>query len=458
MEKIQLLIIGLDIHDPRIIGIPTNPIATPTPNVTVVAASCNQVTLDVTPVWFEQVKTPPADKIRFPVYHNKNSIVDTRIYDCLATYRSMKKEGQSIDFVSEPFQPSVSNAELLVVVLNEFMYTLGSRITFTKKHFQYDDSDYRTACGIGNLSSIHSMINSEENLQTAKFKLHLKLNYDDVTSSAKTLHDFTINLINDLTSTINCKKEFFRVFSITRASSINVDIGLTTPDHKITYHLAEQLRSEFNHQTNAKQKKVLRYLFSELYTYKWEAAVNYLQLQTSDFDPRYNRDYPNAHEEKRGNRPYYFPQGWFRHALKVIDKYPEDQVWLGMNNSPNEWCVAYHGTQPMAVKPIMNTGLEHRFVKADVCREQAKQQMPSIPDAAGLYVATHCEGGASCYTRPGFTVEGPPGTFQTYHVAFQCRVKNGKFTEHKDPVNVGLALRVFDEKAIRPYGLLLKAT
>ncbi|CAF3191249.1 unnamed protein product, partial [Rotaria sp. Silwood2] len=181
-----------------------------------------------------------------------------------------------------------------------------------------------------------------------------------------------------------------------------------------------------------------------------ETAPTFLQLQESDFDPRFNRNYANAQEEKRGGRPYHFPQGWYRHALKVEDKYPNDKAWLGMNNSPGEWIVAYHGTKPGVVKSIIDTGLQHKFVTADACKAAAEQD-PRIPKVKGLYVATHCEGGASIYTGSGTRIEGPAGTFKTYHTVFQCRVENNKFTEHTGPVNVGLALRVFDEKAIRPY-------
>jgi hypothetical protein len=369
----------------------------------------------------------------------------------------MKNKGQPIDFVAQPFTPAVDNTETVVVVLNELAQQLGARLTFTEKAFEYDDSDYRTACGVGNLGSIHSMIAAGDNLQTAKFKLHLKLNYDEVTSSAQTLQNFTVSLINDLVAYIGCKKEFIRVFSVSRASSINVECGITTPNIEETKKLAEQLKHALNHLSPKQQKDILQYLIPEKYDYKWEAALTFLQLQESDFDPRYNRDYPHAQEEKRGGRPYYFPQGWYRHALKVEGKYPNDRVWLGMNNSPGEWLVAYHGTKAGVVKNIIGTGLQHKFVTADACKAEAKIQRPTIPDVKGLYVATHCEGGASIYTGNGFKIEGPQGTIKTYHIVFQCRVENDKFTEHKEPVRVGLALRVFDEKAIRPYGLLLKA-
>ncbi|CAF5101602.1 unnamed protein product, partial [Rotaria sp. Silwood1] len=283
--------------------------------------------LVVTPAWYEPVKSPDADKVRLPVHYNKDSPTDVLTFQCLSTYRSMKNKDQMIDFIAEPFVATTDNTETLIVVLNELAEELGARLSFTEKAFQYDNSDYRTACGI--------------------------------------------------------------------------------------------------------------------------------ELQESDLDSRYNRDYPDAQEEMRGGRPYYFPQGWYRHALKVDDKYSNDHVWLGMSNSPGEWSVAYHGTAAGAVKSIVKGGLKHDFVTTDACKDAAKLQRPSIPDVKGLYVATHCEGGAAEYAS-NFEIKDSSGTIREYQVVFQCRVENDQFTEHQGPVSIGLALRVFNEKAIRPYGILLK--
>jgi hypothetical protein len=242
---------------------------------------------------------------------------------------------------------------------------------------------------------------------------------------------------------------------VSRVSSVLVGFGITTPQPIETKKVAESLKQELNHISPSQRQDIFQYLFPEHYDYKLEPALAFLQLQESDFEPRYNRDYPHAKVETRGGYPYYFPQGWYRHALKVIDKYPGDQVWLGMDNSPGEWAVAYHGTKSRGARGIVDQGLLHSFVSEDVCKNDAMQQYPWIPDVKGLYVATHCEGGASGYAT-SFKVKDSTGATKAYKVVFQCRVEPGKFTEHKSPVKVGMAWRVFDEKAIRPYGLLLK--
>ena len=66
------------------------------------------------------------------------------------------------------------------------------------------------------------------------------------------------------------------------------------------------------------------------------------KLRKDQLDPRGNRNDGWGEGENRGGRPYNPPIGWNGIGLKVLDKYG-DNTWLGRNNSPGEWCVAYHG-------------------------------------------------------------------------------------------------------------------
>ena len=66
------------------------------------------------------------------------------------------------------------------------------------------------------------------------------------------------------------------------------------------------------------------------------------KLSKNQLDSRGNRKSGWGVNELRGNKPYYPPLNWTGIGLKVMDKY-ENNIWLGMNNSPGEWCVAYHG-------------------------------------------------------------------------------------------------------------------
>ena len=88
--------------------------------------------------------------------------------------------------------------------------------------------------------------------------------------------------------------------------------------------------------------------------------MKYLKLQRSDLEPRSNRDYrgfPLTTVEPCGGYPYHFPIGWYRHGLRVLDKYEGDQRWIGQVNGSEEWIVAYHGTQAGAASRIVDKGL-----------------------------------------------------------------------------------------------------
>ncbi len=159
--------------------------------------------------------------------------------------------------------------------------------------------------------------------------------------------------------------------------------------------------------------------------------------------------------EQRGSLPYYFPIGWYRHALKVVDKFPDDKLWLGKDNVDGEWAVAFHGTKGIAVKGIKEKGL--LITKFDAKREEAVEQRGTSFDKPGLYVATHCTGGAHPqYTAP-FDIQQSPDVVEKFRVVFQCRVKPGAYTTHRSPVVKGHAWRFVDTDAIRPYGILVKS-
>jgi hypothetical protein len=158
--------------------------------------------------------------------------------------------------------------------------------------------------------------------------------------------------------------------------------------------------------------------------------------------------------EERGGLPYFLPIGWFRHALNVVDKYPNDQRWIGSSNAEGEWAVAFHGTRAGAVKGIREKGL--LITTRDAMKSEAVQQGGKHFDQAGLYVATLCNGGAHPrYTEP-FTVPSARGAAEPFRVVFQCRVKPGVYTAHGSPVDQGEAWRFVDPDAIRPYGILIK--
>jgi hypothetical protein len=211
-------------------------------------------------------------------------------------------------------------------------------------------------------------------------------------------------------------------------------------------------------QSGLRKDKILRYVQPAHYDYRWQSVLSYLQLKPSDFDPNHNFDYTQSglpKEQMRGNEPYYLPIGWYRHGLNVKDKYGNDNVWLGSNNSDGEWPVGFHGTHSGAVGSIAQKGLAVGTAKRDAMQDEAIEQLGPSAKGTGLYLATYCNGGSyPQYTQP-FTVTTDQKT-EKFCVVFQCRVRPKSYSVHTRCVKDGKAWRVVDPTAIRPYGLLLK--
>jgi len=92
-----------------------------------------------------------------------------------------------------------------------------------------------------------------------------------------------------------------------------------------------------------------------------------VKLSRNQLDPEGNRNDGWGIGEQRGGKDYYPPKdGWNGIGLKVRGKYDKgDDTWLGMSNSPGEWCVAYHGVgrrkNPEEVKRIVVNIFNDKF-------------------------------------------------------------------------------------------------
>ncbi|XP_019737345.1 metabotropic glutamate receptor 8-like isoform X2 [Hippocampus comes] len=88
------------------------------------------------------------------------------------------------------------------------------------------------------------------------------------------------------------------------------------------------------------------------------------------FDSQYDFDFSNLKDTRtyyRGGEVYRRPCGWLRFALKVWDKYPDGNVWLGERghgtttcSKPGEWPVSYHGTTKNGARAIIVTNYQWR--------------------------------------------------------------------------------------------------
>ncbi|KAM6926621.1 uncharacterized protein PEZ65_010116 [Lycodopsis pacificus] len=167
-------------------------------------------------------------------------------------------------------------------------------------------------------------------------------------------------------------------------------------------------------------------------------------------DPGFNYDFSNLKDTEkysRGGEEYKRPYGWQRFGLKVLDEY-EDNTWLGNMNretesASGEWPVSYHGTKDpeRSVKGI----IEDHYKPGD--RDKHGRGIYSTPD---IKIASED------YARE-FSSKG-----DKYKVIMQNRI-NPKYRvicPEKDywlvRVEDDANARAIVQRAIRPYGLLLR--
>ena len=86
-----------------------------------------------------------------------------------------------------------------------------------------------------------------------------------------------------------------------------------------------------------------------------------LQINAECLASEFDHDFTNRHDRgkkfTRGGYPYERPCGSYRIALKVKDKFGNDNTWLGMKgDEPNEWPVSYHGTAQNNAQTIAEEG------------------------------------------------------------------------------------------------------
>ncbi|RXN22300.1 hypothetical protein ROHU_021056 [Labeo rohita] len=175
------------------------------------------------------------------------------------------------------------------------------------------------------------------------------------------------------------------------------------------------------------------------------------------FDPKFDFDFTNMSESKsdkcaRGGEPYKRPYGWMRFALKVRNKYPDGNAWLGTRgwrsrSVPGEWPVSYHGTGLQGAEGIVQS----HFKAGD--RRAYGRGIYSTPDISV----------AEAYaTSKKFTSQK---NGKTYKVIMQSRVnpQKRKIIKGKNywlvPIPEGTSAekeKEIVESSIRPYGLLLK--
>ena len=176
------------------------------------------------------------------------------------------------------------------------------------------------------------------------------------------------------------------------------------------------------------------------------------KLARNQLDPRGNRNDGWGVGECRGGKPYNPPIGWNGIGLKVFDKYGNN-TWLGMNNSPGEWCVAYHGVganqAPKDVKKVTNLIYNGSFKKGS---GQVHKNCNDIHHYSKKV-------GEGVYCTPNVsTAEGYAGISdvngKNYKTVLMVRVKPSAIRQCTCEKDYWVVNGTIDE--IRPYRILYK--
>ncbi|XP_062276697.1 uncharacterized protein LOC133981853 [Scomber scombrus] len=170
------------------------------------------------------------------------------------------------------------------------------------------------------------------------------------------------------------------------------------------------------------------------------------------FDPQFDYDFRSLTDNEtyyRGGEVYERPYGWYRFALKVLDKYDEN-AWLGTRyrstqSVPGEWPVSYHGTSKKGAEGIISG-----YYKPGAGQAYGR----------GIYSTPYID--EAVYYTKTFTSNS---TGKTYQVVLQNRINAVYRQKHNNdkywlvPISAGTSPaneQDIVEMTIRPYGLLLK--
>lgn len=174
-------------------------------------------------------------------------------------------------------------------------------------------------------------------------------------------------------------------------------------------------------------------------------------FNTADLDPNYDYDFTNAKDDgktyMRGGFQYKRPYGWKRIAIKVIQRYDNDQ-WLGPNGirtaeAPGEWPVSYHGTNMTSANLIVKDGYKPG---------------PRAMFGKGIYTSPSLDMVERLYAQQ-FTYNG-----KTFKIVLQNRVNPDQRNGHLQIIpatNTGVGADYWLSPAqgtvdVRPYGILIR--
>jgi len=278
-----------------------------------------------------------------------------------------------------------------------------------------------------------------------KYDLHFDLGEErnkEILNDKKEFKKFKENLKLKLSKDYNISKDKI-IITFPQRGSIKVQV-IFQSDEFNNLDLNE-FKSKFEKENEFKELNNLK----EIHT---DVIMGACKLTKNMLDPRGNRNEGWAIGQYRGNKPYNPPIGWIGIGLKVFDKY-EDNIWIGMDNSQGEWCVAYHGVgrdnKSVEVKKI--TGLIYKGAfkpgRNQVHSECDDQYHPGKKVGEGVYCTPKIE---TAEEYSGYsTING-----KNYATVLMVRVKPEAIRGCEDSEDYWVVNGTTDE--IRPYRILYK--
>ena len=186
------------------------------------------------------------------------------------------------------------------------------------------------------------------------------------------------------------------------------------------------------------------------------AIMSSCKLTKKMLDPRGDRTEGWGINESRGGKPYYPPLGWIGIGLNVLDKYDNgNNNWIGMINSSDEWCVAYHGVgrykSSDEVKyitgKIINT--EFKAGEAQAHEDHDNINRPGTKVGKGVYCTPNIE--TACDYSGESTING-----KTYKTVLMVRVKPSIIRQCNCDYAKDYWVVNGTKDEIRPYRILYK--
>jgi len=170
-----------------------------------------------------------------------------------------------------------------------------------------------------------------------KYDLHFEFGEErneELLNNEKEFEKFKENLKKKLSKDYNIPPEKI-IITLPQKGSFHVQVIFQSNDfHDLDKN---QFIKKFKNDPDYEELSLLKDIHEDV-------IMGGVRLKRAQLDQRGNRNDGWGVGEQRGGKDYDPPLGFNGIGLRVLNKYDNgDNTWLGMDNVPGEWCVAYHG-------------------------------------------------------------------------------------------------------------------